>query len=158
VAAAAGGAATTTSVDLAGRALSRLGENLTLNGLSGPQHRLLKSDVPAWLARAQRNQRRFDTVVLDPPSFGTRGRGVLSTRRDNPDLLEAALGVLAPGGRLLCVSHHRKISDRELAEQLATACERRGLEARYEPLPGGWDCPTLPGVTGTKSMLAQLSP
>jgi 23S rRNA (cytosine1962-C5)-methyltransferase len=158
VAAAAGGAAATTSVDLAGRALSRLGENLTLNGLSGPQHRLLKSDVPAWLARAQRNQRRFDTVVLDPPSFGTRGRGVLSTRRDNPDLLEAALGVLAPGGRLLCVSHHRKISDRDLGEQLARACERRGLEARCEPLPGGWDCPTLPGVTGTKSMLAQLSP
>jgi 23S rRNA G2069 N7-methylase RlmK/C1962 C5-methylase RlmI len=96
--------------------------------------------------------------VLDPPSFGTRGRGVLSTRRDNPDLLEAALGVLAPGGRLLCVSHHRKISDRELGEQLATACERRGLEARCEPLPGAWDCPTVPGVTGTKSMLAQLSP
>jgi 23S rRNA (cytosine1962-C5)-methyltransferase len=158
VAAAAGGAAATTSVDLAGRALSRLGENLTLNGLSGPQHRLLKSDVPAWLARAQRTQRRFDTVVLDPPSFGTRGRGVLSTRRDNPDLLEAALGVLAPGGRLLCVSHHRKISDRELGEQLARACERRGLQARCQSLSGGWDCPTLPGVTGTKSMLAQLSP
>lgn len=158
LAAARGGAAATTSVDLAGRALSRLGENLALNALSGPEHRLLKSDVPAWLGRAGRAQRRFDTIVLDPPSFGTRGRGVLSTLRDNPDLLDGALGLLAPGGRLLCVSHHRKISDRELGEQIGRACERSGLEARIEPLMGGWDCPTLPGVTGTKSMLAQLPP
>jgi 23S rRNA (cytosine1962-C5)-methyltransferase len=158
LAAARGGAAATTSVDLAGRALSRLGENLALNALSGPEHRLLKSDVPAWLGRAGRAQRRFDTIVLDPPSFGTRGRGVLSTLRDNPDLLDGALGLLAPGGRLLCVSHHRKISDRELGEQIGRACERCGLEARIEPLMGGWDCPTLPGVTGTKSMLAQLPP
>jgi 23S rRNA (cytosine1962-C5)-methyltransferase len=157
LAAAAGGAASTTSVDLAGRALSRLGENLELNGLSGPRHRLLKADVPAWLGRAQRSQRRFDGIVLDPPSFGTRARGVLSTRRDNPGLLGAALGVLAPRGRLLSVSHHRKISGRELGEQLARACDAIGLEARVDTLVGGWDCPSLPGVSATKSVLAQLT-
>lgn len=155
LAAAAGGASATTSVDLAGRALSRLADNLELNGWSGPQHRLLKADVPVWLARAARASRRFDGIVLDPPSFGTRARGVLSTRRDNPELLQAALGLLAPGGRLLCVSHHRKISDRALREQVAGAGALAGLEVRVEPLLGGWDCPTLPGVSPTKSVLAQ---
>jgi 23S rRNA (cytosine1962-C5)-methyltransferase len=157
LAAAAGGASATISVDLAGRALTRLRENLGLNGWTGPQHRLLKSDVPVWLGRAQRAGRRFDGVVLDPPSFGTRARGVLSTRRDNAGLVDGALGVLAPRGRLLCVSHHRRISEAELREQVRQACERAGLAARVEPLVGGWDCPTLPGVTATKSVLAQLT-
>jgi 23S rRNA (cytosine1962-C5)-methyltransferase len=155
LAAAAGGAASTTSVDLAGRALSRLGDNLELNGLSGPRHRLLKADVPAWLGRAQQNPRRYDAIVLDPPSFGTRARGVLSTRRDNPGLVEATLALLAPRGRLLSLSHHRKISSRELAEQLARACAAAGLEARIQALVGGWDCPSLPGVSATKGVLAQ---
>jgi 23S rRNA (cytosine1962-C5)-methyltransferase len=157
LAAAAGGAASTTSVDLAGRALARLGENLELNGWTGPHHRLLKADVPAWLARAGRSQRRYDLVVLDPPSFGTRARGVLRTERDNASLVRAVLGVLAPKGRLLCVSHHRKISGRELAQQLADAGAALGLETRIVPLVGAWDCPSLPGVTQTKSVLAQLS-
>jgi 23S rRNA (cytosine1962-C5)-methyltransferase len=158
LAATAGGARSTTSIDLSGRALSRLGENLELNGWSGPQQRLLKADVPAWLERARRSQRRYDLVVLDPPSFGTRGRGVLSTRRDNARLVEAALGVLTPHGRLLAVSHHRKISSHDLEQQLAKACETLGLTATVVPLVGGWDCPSLPGVTATKSVLAQVRP
>jgi 23S rRNA (cytosine1962-C5)-methyltransferase len=157
LAAAAAGAASTASVDLAGRALSRLSRNLELNGLSSEAHRLLKADVVTWLARAQRAGRRYDCVVIDPPSFGTRARGVLSTRRDNPDLLAAALGVLGPRGALLAVSHHRKISSRELVEQVARGCAENGLSARVEPLVGGWDCATLPGVSGTKSVLATLS-
>lgn len=157
LAAAAGGATSTVSVDLAGRALTRLGENLALNGLEGAQHRLLKADVPTWLARAGRAGRRFGAIVLDPPSFGTRARGVLSTRRDHPELLAAALALLAPAGALLSVSHHRKISQRELAEQVARACSALGRDVSVEPLVGGWDCPTLPGVGGTKSVLAKLA-
>lgn len=156
VSAAAAGAAATTSVDLSGRALTRLAENLELNQLSGPQHRLLKADVPAWLARAARAAQRYDVVVIDPPSFGTRSRGVLSTRRDNPRLLSAVAALLAPGGALLCVSHHRKISAPELGAQALAACRAAGLGARVRQLPGGWDCPTLPGVTPIKSVLATL--
>ena len=156
LAAAAGKASSTVSVDLAGRALSRLRQNLESNGLSGPEHRLLKADVPVWLGRALRGGRRFDCVVLDPPSFGTRARGVLSTRRDQPELLDAALALLAPGGTLLVVSHHRKISSRELCEQVRATCARAGRQVRLEPLVGAWDCPTLPGVSHTKSVLAQL--
>lgn len=157
LAAAAGGATSTVSVDLAGRALSRLGENLALNGLEGNQHRLLKSDVPSWLGRAGRAGRRFGAIVLDPPSFGTRTRGVLSTRRDHPELLASALALLGPGGALLSVSHHRKISEHELVEQVARACSALGRDVSVEPLVGGWDCPTLPGVGGTKSVLAKLT-
>ncbi len=156
LAAAAGGAASTVSVDLAGRALARARQNLELNGLSGPQHRLFKDDVLSWLARARRAQRRFDCIVLDPPSFGTRSRGVLSTERDYAGLVAGALGLLEPRGRLLAVSHHRKISLAELAQRVEGACKSGGHRAKVEALVGGWDCPTLPGVSDTKSVLARL--
>jgi 23S rRNA G2069 N7-methylase RlmK/C1962 C5-methylase RlmI len=157
VAAARGGAASTLSVDLAARALSRLRQNLELNGLSGSQHRLFKDDVLTWLNRAARGQRRFDWIVLDPPSFGTRAGGVLSAERDYAGLVRGALALLQPRGSLLCVSHQRKISDADLARLVARACEAAGCRARVEPLCGGWDCPTLPGVSGTKSVLARRS-
>lgn len=150
VAAAAGGAAHTTSVDLSGRALTRLRHNLELNGLSGERHRLLKSDVPRWLARASRAGRRYDWIVLDPPSFGTRGRGVLSTQRDYANLVRGAASLLAERGRLLCVSHHRKISQHDLA----ALCGQELQGARLEQLVGDWDAPTLPGVSAVQSVLA----
>jgi 23S rRNA (cytosine1962-C5)-methyltransferase len=153
IAAASGGAATTTSVDLSSRALTRLRHNLDLNGLSGPQHRLLASDVPRWLARAGRAGSRFDQIVLDPPSFGTRGRGVLSTQRDYAGLVRSAAELLEKDGSLLCVSHHRKISQKDLAELCAR--ELSGAGAAIEPLVGDWDCPTLPGVSAVQSVLAK---
>jgi len=157
VAAAAGGAASTVSVDLAGRALGRARQNLELNGLSGPQQHLLRSDVLAWLDRARRTGRRFDWIVLDPPSFGTRAKGVLRADRDYGSLVSNALALLEPGGRLLCVSHQLGLSAAELSALVLGACRAGGHVARVEPWVGGFDAPSVPGVSATKSVLARLS-
>lgn len=154
VAAAAGGARHTTSIDLSARALGRLDQNLALNGLAGGRQRLLKADVPRWLERAARSKREYDWIVLDPPSFGTRGRGVLSTERDYAALVRGALAVLVAGGRVLCVSHHRKISQEALEGLVVRELDVAGRAGRVEPLVGAWDCPSLPGVSTTRSVLA----
>jgi 23S rRNA (cytosine1962-C5)-methyltransferase len=156
VAAASGSASGSVSVDLSKRALSRLGLNLELNGLSGPQHRLLASDVLVWLARAGRTQQRFGWIVLDPPSFGTRRGGVLRAERDYAGLVRQALGLLERGGRLLCVSHQLGFSQRDLNELVRQALADSGRAGAVENWVGGWDAPTLPGVSGTKSVLAQV--
>ena len=157
VAAAAGGAASTVSVDLAGRALGRARQNLELNGLSGPQQHLLRSDVLGWLDRARRTGRRFSWIVLDPPSFGTRARGVLRADRDYASLVGNALELLEPGGRLLCVSHQLGLSAAELSALVLGACHAGGHAASVEPWLGGFDAPSVPGVSATKSVLARLS-
>jgi 23S rRNA G2069 N7-methylase RlmK/C1962 C5-methylase RlmI len=144
------------SVDLSKRALGRLRLNLELNGLSGPQHRLLESDALVWLARAGRAERRFGWIVLDPPSFGTRRGGVLSAERDYAGLVASALGLLERGGRLLCVSHQLGFSQRDLSELVTQAIAASGRSGRVDNWVGGWDAPTLPGVSGTKSVLAQV--
>jgi 23S rRNA (cytosine1962-C5)-methyltransferase len=156
VAAAAGGAATV-SVDLSKRALARARLNLEHNGLSGPQHRLLADDVLVWLARARRAQRRFGWIVLDPPSFGTRRQGVLSAERDYAGLVASALELLEPGGRLLCVSHQLGFSQGDLRDLLRDALAKCGRAGSVESWVGGWDTPTLPGVSRTKSVLAQVA-
>lgn len=155
VAAAAAGARETLSVDLSGRALERAQRNLELNGVRTERHRLLKADVLAWLPRAIAAGERFDCIVLDPPSFGTRSRGVLDAARDYPSLVEQALALLAPSGRLLCVSHHRRHDGDALVQLVRKAARRARREVKVRPLVGPWDCPTLPGVSETKSVLVQ---
>jgi 23S rRNA G2069 N7-methylase RlmK/C1962 C5-methylase RlmI len=156
VAAGAGGAVGCTSVDLSKRALSRLAENLELNGLSGPTQRLLPADVLQWLARARRSQQRFGWIVLDPPSFGTRRGGVLRTESSYQELVADCVELLSPGGALLCVSHQRGLSAAELTRLVQKAIGQRGRSGRVATWLGGWDAASLPGVSSTKSVLAQL--
>jgi len=66
--AAAGGAASTTSVDLSNTYLEWAKRNLELNGLWGQRHRLVKSDVMEFLQRHPRGE-HYDLAVVDPPTF-----------------------------------------------------------------------------------------
>ncbi len=160
VAAAVGGAIATTSVDLSARALERGRDNLALNGVSGEAHRLLRADVVDWLARAGRRGERFDLVVLDPPSFGTRGtKRTFSVARDYPAVAASAIALLAPGGRLLAVTNHRKTSRAALRRMLHAAARTAQREiAQIKDLPSGLDCPDLPdGPAPSKSVLVTLA-
>lgn len=97
--AAAGGAASTTTVDLSNTYCEWAERNLALNGLTGGAHRVIRDDVLAWLERAKGP---YDLVVLDPPSFSSSkkmGRR-FEVQRDHRWLLERARGLLAPGGSL----------------------------------------------------------
>jgi 23S rRNA (guanine2445-N2)-methyltransferase / 23S rRNA (guanine2069-N7)-methyltransferase len=67
VAAAAGGARSTDSVDLSNTYLEWGRRNFALNGLEGPRHRLLRDDVLAVLERSV-DARRYDLVFLAPPA------------------------------------------------------------------------------------------
>ena len=121
VAAALGGAAETVSVDLSNRALERGRENLARNGVPPAGHRFIRDDALAFLGRAARRGERFGVVVLDPPSFGTRGRRTFSVERDYGELARLSMALLSPGGRLLAVTNHRKTSVARLQALLADA-------------------------------------
>lgn len=153
VLAAQAGATATVSVDLSGSALRNLRENLKINGLSSCSHRLLKGDAFNWLKRAGRRSERYDAIVLDPPSFGTRAHGVLSLRRDYGVLLEQSLKLLAIDGHLLSVVHHRALQWPELCGTIEAVAAGLGQQVEVQGLAGDWDCPTLAGVSATKNLL-----
>jgi 23S rRNA (guanine2445-N2)-methyltransferase / 23S rRNA (guanine2069-N7)-methyltransferase len=101
--AAAGRARSTTSVDMSATYLDWAERNLTLNGLSGSEHELIRADARGWLADAARRNARFDLIFLDPPTFSTsKGmQGVLVVQRDHGALIDASMRILSPAGLLV---------------------------------------------------------
>lgn len=99
--AAAGGAASTLSVDLSHTYLDWAQRNLELNRLAGAMHTFARADCLAWLSYDDGG--RFDVVFLDPPSFSNSKamKREFDVQRDHVGLIRAALGRLAPGGMLV---------------------------------------------------------
>ena len=143
VAAAMGGAATT-SVDLSRRSLDWGKENFVLNGLSpdGGEHHFLAGDVFDSLRRLARQGRRFDAVVLDPPTFSRDRKGQVFRVGDDFGALAAlAAPLLSPQGALLCSSNARGLTTNGFRRMILD-----GL-----PSAGGWrvlSAPMPPDFTG----------
>jgi 23S rRNA (guanine2445-N2)-methyltransferase / 23S rRNA (guanine2069-N7)-methyltransferase len=107
--AAAGGARTTTSVDLSHTYLDWARRNLDRNGFDDAvRHKLLQEDVLAWLEQPPRE--RYDLIFLDPPtvSRSKRMRQELDLQRDHVALIRSTLLRLNPGGLLLFSNNFRK--------------------------------------------------
>lgn len=125
VAAAAGGARSSDSVDLSSHYLQWLADNLTLNGLPTGPHRRHQIDARAFLQWAQRQGKRWNLAIVDPPSFSqpkrddATGVGDWDVQRDHPELLAQVLGLLAPGGVLWFSTNHQEFQPR--LEGLAAA-------------------------------------
>jgi 23S rRNA (cytosine1962-C5)-methyltransferase len=145
--AARGGAAHVVSVDLAQKAHARARRNFALNGLDEAAHELIAGDAFKVLARLADRGRKFDLIVLDPPSFGQSKERAFSVSRDYRELVEGALAVAAPAALVACVSNTHKLTpdehDRAIGEAAVRAgryvrvVERRGLPADF-PVPAGY--------------------
>src|SRR5690606_2197466 len=104
--AAAGGARSTTSVDLSGNYLGWAQRNLELNGISGRQHRLVQADVMRWLAA---RPGRYDLVYVDPPTFSNSSSAAdFDVQRQHVELLHACGDLLNRGGEILFSNHFRR--------------------------------------------------
>lgn len=109
--AAAGGAATTTSVDLSGTYCAWADRNFAHNGIrTGTAHAVVAADVLAWLEDALRAGARYDLIVCDPPTYSNskKTRFDFEVQRDHRGLIERLARLLAPGGALLFSTNHRK--------------------------------------------------
>lgn len=82
----------TTTVDLSNTYLEWAAENLKLNGLSSE---IVRADVRAFLLDARRAGRRWDLIVVDPPTFSNSKKmdGSFDIQRDHPALLDDVLAV-----------------------------------------------------------------
>ena len=99
--AAAGGAATVTTVDLSKTYLAWAEENMKLNGFSGNQFRFVNSDVKQYLQELKPHT--FDLVIMDPPTFSNSKKmkdDFLDIQRDHAELINAVHYALSPGGIL----------------------------------------------------------
>ncbi len=107
--AAAGGAKTTTSVDLSNTYLDWARRNFELNGMDAGRHRLVRADARRFVRDETAAGQRYDLIVLDPPSFSNskRMQGVLDVQRDHVALIRECVELLAPEGELLFATNLR---------------------------------------------------
>ena len=120
--AAAGGAAATTSVDLSRTYLDWAQRNLALNGVGSEAHEFVQADCLEWLRDDARRRERYGLIFLDPPTFSNskRMQDVLDIGRDHEALIEACMGLLAPGGLLVFSTNAQRFKlDPALAERYA---------------------------------------
>jgi 23S rRNA (guanine2445-N2)-methyltransferase / 23S rRNA (guanine2069-N7)-methyltransferase len=120
--AAAGGARSTTGVDLSNTYLDWAHENLLLNGFSGSNHELYRDDCLNWLEEQEARGARFDLIFLDPPTFSNSKRmeGVLDVQRDHVGMIRRSLKLLRPTGRLVFSTNYTRFKLDALAlEDLA---------------------------------------
>jgi 23S rRNA (guanine2445-N2)-methyltransferase / 23S rRNA (guanine2069-N7)-methyltransferase len=108
--AAAGGARSTTSVDLSNTYLDWAHENLLLNGFGGAEHELFRADCLEWLESQSVWGPRFDFIFVDPPTFSNSKRmeGVLDVQRDHVGMIRRSLKLLRPGGRLVFSTNYTR--------------------------------------------------
>ncbi len=146
VAAAAGGATRTVSVDVSQSSLDWGKRNLAENGLSGPSHVFVAADVFGWLEGARARRDRFDLIALDPPSYSTAHGSRFSAESDYKRLASACFALLAPGGSLLACTNHRGIVRMKFRRWLHEAARDAKREVtKLRDMPEPVDFPPAPG-------------
>lgn len=132
---AAAAGATATTLDLAQPYLDWARRNFLLNDIDPSGHHFCKGDTFHWLARFAKQGRRFDGIVLDPPTFSRdKDGGVFRVEKDYGRLVELALACLAPGGFLLASTNCRTLPPRVFESQIRGA-SRRPLDIRHNRMP-----------------------
>ena len=126
VAAAVGGAKKVTSIDVSAKYLDVARENFSINRINPKQHEFVVGDVFAELSKMQTQQRRFDIILFDPPSFSTTKKSRFSTHGGTSKLVAAALPLLEPGGLLMSSSNHQKVSLDDYLKELRRGALQTG--------------------------------
>jgi 23S rRNA (cytosine1962-C5)-methyltransferase len=159
LAAALGDARGVTSVDASAPAL-RVGEEaFEAAGVRG-MHELVQADVFRALDELARAGRRFDRIVVDPPTFSTTRESRWTSQGAWEGLVESVMRVTAPGAIVLLSSNDHRMTSARFRRYVHRAVERAGLRvARLRDLPPPPDFPApVGGPAHLKSLWLEVGP
>jgi 23S rRNA (cytosine1962-C5)-methyltransferase len=114
------------ALDSSAAALERARENAARNGLANVE--FLEANAFDYLKTAERERRRFDTIVLDPPAFAKTKSALSAAVRGYKEINLRAMRLLAPGGVLFtasCSFHLTRPLFLEMLEAAAADSGRR---------------------------------
>ena len=128
-----------TSLDLSKKYLEWGKRNFALNGLDTKDHDFIYGDAFGWLKRLWKKGRRFDVVILDPPTFShSKEWGAFQAQMDYGKLVTAALPSLKPNGLLLASTNAATWKPEEFLAVVASAighADRSIAEEFFAPQP-----------------------
>lgn len=118
-----GGAKSTTTVDMSRTYLEWAEKNLSTNGLTGRQHRLIQADCLMWL---KLNNEQFDVIFVDPPTFSNSKRmeGTFDVQRDHIALMTDLKKALRKNGTIMFSNNKRGFKlDKDTLSKLGLKAE-----------------------------------
>ncbi len=110
VAAGMGGALMVTTLDLSPHYIEWAKENWSENNLSKDNSDFIFGDVFEWLPRFHKRDRRFDMIIVDPPSSSRGKHGHFSTKQNLVELHDRVFPLLSPDGVVVTSINSAQIS------------------------------------------------
>jgi len=133
---AAAGAASVHLVDQSEPALAEARANLERNrdhpAVTACRVSTQAGDAFTGLAELAAAGRRFDVVVLDPPSFANRAADVAAARRAYSRLTALVGPLVAPGGWLFQASCSSRITEEALRDSMAAGARSAGVAVHIQ--------------------------
>lgn len=106
--AAAGGASSTTTVDMSNTYVQWAQENMELNGFvetpyTKDKYTFIRDDCLKWINQAIEDKQEYQLIFIDPPTFSNSKKMTtsLDINRDHAALLSGCLALLADEGQLI---------------------------------------------------------
>lgn len=141
------GATHVVSVDLSPKYIEWLQQNIALNPeLNHTQHEAIVSSVDDALNELNKEEKKFDVIICDPPSSSSDGEKRTSAIKAYKDLLLKMDKLLNPKGKLIVFLNTHQVTqekfDRTLKDYLTELKLNYKMSSRLQL---GQDCPTLKG-------------
>ena len=120
----------TTSLDLSKKYLEWGKKNFEANGLSLDHHDFIYGDAFNWMKRLAKKGRKFDFIILDPPTFSSsKESGIFQVEKHLTELVGRALDLLSDKGILLVASNKAEWRGHRFEDYLVRAC----ISNRWHP-------------------------
>ncbi len=128
LAAAAGGAVEVVHVDAAKGMVQWAKENVELSGLQDRTIRFITDDVLKFVQREQRRGRKYEAIIMDPPSYGRGPKG--ETWKLEDDLypfVEQCMEILAPNPLFVLINSYTTMISPSVLRNVMTLTLKRRL-------------------------------
>lgn len=160
IAAGVGGATHVTTIDLAQPAIEAAKDHWIKNDLPDSQHAAIAVDAFEFLQTAGSQRKRWDIVIVDPPSFAPNHESVARATAAYQTLIAGGARIVTRGGLLAaasCSSHIDLPGFLEICEQGISEARRRGTVLSIQGQPPDHPSPlALPEFRYLKFVLLRL--
>lgn len=152
-----GGAKKVTAIDISQESLQRFKENVELNGFDVDKIEFVKEDAFDYLKIMKKENRKFDVINLDPPSFTKTKKNVPQAKKGYYVINNHAFHMIKSGGYILTSSCSHHMSESDFQEIVLTAALKAGRQYQILKIGGpAIDHPIHPRMPETRYLKFML--
>lgn len=132
----------TISIDLLKSYLDKGRQNFQLNHILPDDHAFFSGDVREYLPRFMRQNRKFDVIILDPPTFShAKKKGPFRIEKELPEMINLCLKLLSSTGQLLISTNYTALTTERLSDMVQTISHKSETSFHFHEMPKLPDIP-----------------